>query len=457
MAHFDDGCLYAPDYLGRMIQELPAKGTDSPAAVALARWYYLNIQEKLFRLVDLRRKDPLWEEFGNPKDAVATDQWQHGFTFVYTRRAWEQYPFTDKETVGTGSHDFGFMNALRKAQVSAKLVNAAAGAGPGDALAAKGWHRDAVGGGKDTSASINASLVLEFVMFRGEELRNTPKTFKKLMPALNELSSALYDKRERYLKELVSEHGSVYVCSYCNFALALSNTLSDETKTYARSMQEIDADTMMKTFDRVPMKFDICMFSKAGGCMAEGRAHPIPPGHSFLAGWQERMANCRNCGSQLGWRYEPIDGKTENLPTKEGGMWQLVDKDTGYYVKVGQQERENLVPAEGPLMWGLIGRHLRLRKRPGEMVPSEFDGDSSRHSETNFNRGKNDVCPTGHKLRRFPCGQGNGACRPHHYICDLCDRPAKAKWHMWGCGSCDYDMCEDCYSNRRKQPQIQGW
>mmetsp|Transcript_5910 Transcript_5910/g.16810 ORF Transcript_5910/g.16810 Transcript_5910/m.16810 type:complete len:831 (-) Transcript_5910:294-2786(-) len=443
MAHFDDGCLYSPEYLSRMARELPRKA--APAAITLANWYSLGIQEKLFRLVDLSHKDPLWEEFGNPPDALATDKWQHGFSFVYSRDAWEQQPFTDWETVGTGGADFGFMNGLKKKSMSTQLVKLTGG----DALAACGWHRDSLHGSVDTSTSINASLVLEFIMYRGHDVGHTPRTFKPVMAALNEVASALYAKRERYLNELVEDHGPVWVCAMCNFALALDSSLTEHAKEYNRRMPEVDAASLTRTYEKVPMKFDVALFRKAGGCLAEGHSNAKDvAGHSWLDNWVERMAICRNCGSQLGWRFEPSQCERQNVPTKTGGAWELVDSDYGFYVKKGQKEVACEVPTGGPLMWGLIGRHLRLRQRPGEYVPSEFEADVSRHKETEHNRGHSTVCPNGHPLRRFPCGQGNGACRPIHYVCDLCDRQAKASWHMWGCGTCDYDVCDECQQRR---------
>jgi len=445
MANFDDGCLYAPDYLSKMVKELPTQS--GPAAITLATWYYLGIQEKLFRHVDLRRKDPLWEDFGNPPDAMATDKWQHGFNFVYTRQAWERHPFSDWDSVGTGGADFGFLNGLKKRTVPVELVRPSSA----ESLAACGWHRDSVAGSADSKTSVNASLVLEFIMYRGEELERMPRVFKPLSPALSEVSSALYSKRERYLNELVEEHGSVWVCAMCNFALALDTSMTADNRNYQRRMQEVDAQSMTKTCDRVPMKFDITIFAKAGGALAEGKSTHPPPGHPWATDWLERMANCRSCGSQLGWRFESRTAKRENTSLKAGGNWELVDKDYGYYVKVNQKEDGCEVPTEGPLMWGLIGRHLRLRKRTGEFVPSEFDQDASRHKETAHNQGKNYVCPQGHRLRRFPCGQGNGACRPMNYICDICDRGAKSSWHMWGCGTCDYDICDECYSRRERR------
>merc|ERR1712190_413510 len=126
-------------------------------------------------------------------------------------------------------------------------------------------------------------------------------------------------------------------------------------------MQEVDAASLTKTSYQVPMKFDLAVFNKAGGCLAEGHSNAKGrAGHSWLEDWVERTAVCRNCGSQVGWRFESNKVHHEKMLTKSGGPWELIDKDYGYYVKRDQKEETCDVPTEGPLMWGLIGRHLRL-------------------------------------------------------------------------------------------------
>jgi len=457
LAHFDDGCLYAANYLELMLAELRRQTASSwteVAAIALSDWYYWGIQDHIFRRVDLKSRERLWDDFGNPRDAMASDQWQHGFAFMYTRAAWRKHPFSDRETIGTGGHDFGFMNALRKsAASSARLVQPS----NGEALAACGWHRDAIGAGKDYSVSINSSLVLEFIMMRGEEVHHIPRVFSSVNSVAKSLAADLLAKRESYLDELVKSSGAVVVCASCNFAVALLSDLKEEGKVYTRPMQETDAWTNMRTFSRVPMKFDVSVFRKAGGALAEGHEVDVPSGHEWASGLMERRANCRNCGSQLGWRFERKDCKKQTYEAKEGGKWELVDRDRQEYSKVGRRNKFYEVPAEGPLLWGFIWRHMRVRRVGGEVVPSEnWQSNPRRHLETAHNDARCDVCPQGHLLRKFPTGQGNGACRPWCYTCDLCDRDAKANWHMWGCGTCDYDVCDQCYDRRSRSTAISG-
>eukprot|EP00971_Amphidinium_carterae_P045301 891410-Amphidinium_carterae.1 len=51
----------------------------------------------------------------------------------------------------------------------------------------------------------------------------------------------------------------------------------------ARPMQETDAWTNMRTFSRVPMKFDVSVFRKAGGALAEGHEVDVPSGHEWAS------------------------------------------------------------------------------------------------------------------------------------------------------------------------------
>jgi len=424
IAHFDDGCLYAADYLQKMMAELRlVPGTGGAAAVALSRWYVLSIADQDFRLVDLKQPDPYWEMHGHQAmSGQIQDQWNHGFVYCYTRAAWEAHPFPDVETVGTKDSDF--MKGLQKTGVPVKCVEPRSA----EALAACGWHRDATCGAKDAPANINHSQVLNFMMFRGKEV-NVPRVFFKSLPAIKEVASELLARRERYLRDLTAEHGSVYVCSYCNFAVALSKNIGDSERRVTNSMQIVDGYELMIYNEKTQMKFDVAEFSSAGGACAEGKWQKPPPGHNWLNNQVQRMAICRNCGWQLGWRYEPAE---------------YYDKFEGT-----QKEKRDLVPpAEGQVTWSFIWRHLRERKKPNEWIPSEKD-EGPRHSETALNKNKDNVSPWGNKLRVFCTGQGNGGALPLFYICDICDKPARGSEHMWGDGTNDYDICQRCKDQRR--------
>jgi len=413
IAHFDEGCLYAPEYIGRMVSELGRQGSAgggalSPAAVCPAKWYTLDIAETEFRMVDMRKPEPLWENYGqSPQDGQENDQFNHGFNYIYTRSAWVQQPFPDVETIG--SRDGDFVRGLKANGGSAKLVDTTA-----DTFTACGWHRDATCGSKDVPANVNYSQVINFLMFRGIESK-APRVLQEYVPMVKEISSDFKTRRERYLKDLVEEQGSALVCGFCNFAVALTKNVQGSAKRMNTSMQATDAYEMTVSYDKQDMKFDVLEVSKAGGAVAEGKLAPSPAGNPWIGDLASRMAICRNCGFQLGWRFEQGTPGSEKTPS-------------------------------GPVSWALIARHMRERKKPGERVPEESQ--QSRHKETFHNKGRSTVCPDGHMLRCFSTGQGNGGALPLYYICDVCDKPAKGSQHLWGCGICDYDMCEPCRAKR---------
>merc|ERR1711992_66878 len=97
-------------------------------------------------------------------------------------------------------------------------------------------------------------------------------------------------RRERYLKDLVEEHGSVQVCAFCNFSLALQKNLKDDNKVMTMRLNEVDPETRWMTIDKVPMKFGIGEFSAAGGCVATSRWTEPPPGNLWLSGFIQRTA-----------------------------------------------------------------------------------------------------------------------------------------------------------------------
>ncbi|CAE7170546.1 NMRAL1 [Symbiodinium pilosum] len=137
--------------------------------------------------------------------------------------------------------------------------------------------------------------------------------------------------------------------------------------------------------------FDIGQFSRAGGAVAEGREYD--DGTTWFKGWIWRMAICRNCGTHLGWRFE---SRSWN---KSGGR------------------------GDAALFWGLIWRHLREHRAPGQGPSSQMPPKLR--------------CPKDHPLRRYATPHGQ-------YVCDGCNRQVKAGDHLWGCGACDFDLCDGC-------------
>lgn len=420
IAHFDEGCLYAPSYLSRWLGELraaaPNGGSPSPLAGALSKWYTVGISSLEFRLVDLRRPEPMWEQYGqDPRKAQEKDQYNHGFNYMYTRAAWQQQPFPDLETVGTKDSDF--LKALRAQGVPVRLVDL----GTQEALVACGWHRDATCGAKDAPANINDAQVLDFLRFRGEDAR-TPQVFGDVLRLVQEVASDLLARRERYLHHLVQEHGSVHVCAYCNFAVALARNVREPNRSILTYMQATDGLEMTRTFAKHSMEFDVCEVAKAGGAVAEGHWSVTPSSLGWLGGVNQRMAMCRNCGFQLGWRYEPQGLPRECAsPCCTFQAKSTRDHCCSVCARQGPRshdvdcEKKTSPPPRGPVFWGLIWRHLRERRRPGEHVPQEDD--RTRHKETGRNYRKSDVCPEGHMLRCFCTGQGNGGALPFYYIC----------------------------------------
>jgi len=437
VAHCDEGCLYAPGYLSGMHAELTrimGGSLHGSGAVALARWYTMALKDQDFREVDLMQREPMWDLFGrNPAVEQQKEQFNFGFAYLYTRAAWEQQPFPDIETVSTS--DSSFMRALKKAGASVAMATPLSSEG----LAACGWHRDATCGSVDAAANINYSTTLSFFSFRGEDAR-TPKGLRRLMPSVKEVATELGSRRERYLRDLVEEHGSVHVCAYCNFAVALAEK-SEGTREVSARQHVFDAVDRTQTCARERMKSECGYFQAAGGAVAEGTFQEVPWGNGWLSGKLQRMAICRNCGWQLGWRYEP----EANRPLLEA-----VKRAQGREAK--EKAAEGQPPLQGPVTWALAWRHLRERRRPGEFVPEDPEKEGPRHKETNHNKGRDDVCPAGHRLACFPTGAyhlGNGGSLPLFYTCDLCDRDARGNQHWWGCGSCDYDVCEECKNRRR--------
>ncbi|CAL1145905.1 unnamed protein product [Cladocopium goreaui] len=138
-------------------------------------------------------------------------------------------------------------------------------------------------------------------------------------------------------------------------------------------------------------------FSRAGGAVAEGREYD--DGTTWFPGWIWRMAICRRCGTHLGWRFE---SRSWN---RSGGR------------------------GDASLFWGLIWRHLRQHGASG-----------------NTTTGRAQLrCPKDHVLRRY--------ATPHaHYVCDVCNRQVKTGEHLWGCGACDYDMCDGCKAKAVHRP-----
>ncbi|CAK9086447.1 unnamed protein product [Durusdinium trenchii] len=335
---FEDGCLYAEDYLELMHQEL-LKAEGSLAAVALQTWHTASLAHQTFRWVDLTERD-----LQLPEALPLSDKLAHGFTHAFRRAAWLKQPFPDKE----GPQDRHFLEALQRQDIKVLLPKQ-----PRDAaLAACGWCQQNLSTAQDAATNVNLYSELLILACRGHEESSTPQRLSPLLPFAMSGVEAFTAKSEMRLKQMLEKEGTVYVYG-CTF--------------------------------------DIGQFSRAGGAVAEGREYD--DGTTWFPGWIWRMAICRTCGTHIGWRFE---SRSWN---KSGGR------------------------GDASLFWGLIWRHLREHCAAGPQPQT------SKRPELR--------CPKEHPLRRY--------ATPHaHYICDVCNRQVKVGEHLWGCGACDYDMCDGC-------------
>jgi len=180
LAHFDDDDLYAPGYLSWMWSKLgeaidsaegerPKRGL-APAAAKLTEWHLLDISSLQCRYLDVAedKSVPTRERRG----------WLYGwgFSYVFTRTAWEQAPFPDVEF----AEDIGFLEGLMARAIPvylAPLPKAAPeqpdAAQPG--LVAHSFHPGSTSGG-------------EFDGFkRCGRLTTMPPVFAKLLPLVKQI------------------------------------------------------------------------------------------------------------------------------------------------------------------------------------------------------------------------------------------------------------------------------
>jgi len=125
IAHFDDDDLYAPEYLSwmwsRLLREVkmsdkvltsPDQGVDPLMAIKLTDWHLLDISTLKFSYLDV-----LADKDIPPRDRRG---WLYGwgFSYFFSRKAWEKAPFPDVEF----AEDAGFMEALMAQGVPVTLV-----------------------------------------------------------------------------------------------------------------------------------------------------------------------------------------------------------------------------------------------------------------------------------------------------------------------------------------------
>jgi len=184
LAHFDDDDLYAPNYLRFMCSKLmkagiqAAEGLESPVhvdavrrglfpiAATLAHWHMFDLSTQQFAFMD-PEKDPAVE-----KHLVEPMQYGFGFSFVYTKTAWESEPFPDVEF----SEDGIFTACLLQKGIKVELVRLVESE-PNFALAAHSYHPQSTSGG--------AGFV------RSREKIPIPKPFQTLVPVARSIVTAL--------------------------------------------------------------------------------------------------------------------------------------------------------------------------------------------------------------------------------------------------------------------------
>ncbi|CAJ1457540.1 unnamed protein product [Effrenium voratum] len=155
IAHFDDDDLYAANYLSRMSATLAQrKRAMQPAAATLSEWHMMDVKDQRFGFFDPKTDNLLSHE------QRESFMYGYGFSFVYTRSAWETVPFPDTEW----SEDGDFMGRLQLRRIPIELVRCP------QALAAHTHHSDSTSGG-ELCGNIRLGYAVQ-----------TPEEFKSVLP-----------------------------------------------------------------------------------------------------------------------------------------------------------------------------------------------------------------------------------------------------------------------------------
>mmetsp|Transcript_113432 Transcript_113432/g.315866 ORF Transcript_113432/g.315866 Transcript_113432/m.315866 type:complete len:1092 (-) Transcript_113432:80-3355(-) len=257
--HFNAGDLYARDYLRFMRGELLAAasllGTGGllPVAVALADWHAVDLSTRVFRQLDLH-------EHGHhlPEQMRKSLQCARGFTYAYTRKAWEVAAFPNVE-----QPEGQLVKILEQKRVPFRLVQPWSGA-PG--LAARGYDKAHITGAS-AAASMNIAIEIQDLVDCSVAC-TVPGAFEELLPAVEDLSLGVKRIRDGRINQLLEANGAAFFCSHCDAALALKQYLKD-VKEYG---------------DGAGGFVEIAQFSRAGGIVAEGQEHHEALGQRTPAG-----------------------------------------------------------------------------------------------------------------------------------------------------------------------------
>jgi len=154
LAHFDDDDVYAPHYISAMIPrllrasrasgDLPACGL-APAAAKLSEWHLLDLTEMTFHHLDV---------VSDPSIPLADQRgWIYGwgFSYIFTRTAWELAPIPDVEF----AEDLGFIEGLLLRAVPVALVRLPS---PREGLVAHTFHAGSTSGGERLVAAVGTAV-----------------------------------------------------------------------------------------------------------------------------------------------------------------------------------------------------------------------------------------------------------------------------------------------------------
>lgn len=190
IAHFDDDDLYASCYLEimatRLCQALGHDGTVArellAGAATLQDWHVFDLADQTFGFV-APLTDNLLEYHMRQSYAYG-----FGFSYIYTRAAWELVMFADVEW----SEDGHFTEELMQAGRPVKLIQCNS-VKTTDALAAHSHHRDTTSAGEFVDYQINSDWGRRPVTrsIRMGEKVQPPKSLLSLVPLATEIAKSV--------------------------------------------------------------------------------------------------------------------------------------------------------------------------------------------------------------------------------------------------------------------------
>mmetsp|Transcript_37995 Transcript_37995/g.70671 ORF Transcript_37995/g.70671 Transcript_37995/m.70671 type:complete len:1002 (-) Transcript_37995:31-3036(-) len=192
IAHFDDDDLYASCYLEIMASKLcHTLGHDGTCvksreliagAATLQDWHVFDFVDQTFGFV-APLSDTLLEHHMRQSFAYG-----FGFTYIYSRAAWEMVMFADVEWSEDGHFTEDLMNHGRPV----KLIQSSSVKTQTDALAAHSHHRDTTSGGEFVDYQINGDYgrrPIQRSVRMGQKVE-PPQSLQSLLPLVTEIIQA---------------------------------------------------------------------------------------------------------------------------------------------------------------------------------------------------------------------------------------------------------------------------